>query len=173
MEPGENEEWSHCAMDGDSRRSARRSVVRDAHGLVSRDRSRTRVYSYISPPATAVLQKYKITEAELEDFTARGLKSRGIGPIDPNRVYEGSADALRIDIRKKTSKLVIEISVRQGGSVHNMLERWCESKLLPIKAGMQPKEMRRMLFDSILTLLDSLGSNFNSNAYKRGRMMEE
>jgi len=132
-----------------------------------------RSYSYISPPAKAVLQKLGITEAELENFTNKEVKSRAIVPIDGNRLFEGSEDALRIDIRKKSSKLLVALSVRQGVSIHYMLERWSKSRLLPIEVNMSSKDVRRALYDSITELLDDLKSNYNSPAYKRGEMIPE
>lgn len=132
-----------------------------------------RSYSYISPPAMAVLQKFGISQEELEDFTNKGIKSRAIAPVDGNRLFEGSEDALRIDIRKKSTKLLIELSVRQGVSIYYMLERWSESRLLPIEANMSSKDVHRELLNSISTLLDDLKSNYNSPAYKRGEMMPE
>lgn len=130
-------------------------------------------YSYISPPAKSVLQKFGINEGELEDFTDKGIKSRAIAPIDGNRLFEGSEDILRIDIRKKSSKLLVELSVRQGVSIHYMLERWSKSQLVPIEADMSSKDVRRALLNSISTLLDDLKSNYDSPAYKRGEMIPE
>jgi hypothetical protein len=132
-----------------------------------------RSYSYISPPAMAVLQKFGISQEELEVFTNKGIKSRAIAPINGNRLFEGSEDALRIDIKKKSSKLLIELSVRQGVSIHYMLERWSGTRLLSIEAKMSSKDVRRVLLNSISSLLDDLKLNYNSPAYKRGGMIPE
>jgi hypothetical protein len=130
-------------------------------------------YLYISPPAKEVLQKFGISEADINNFTKKGIKSRAIAPIDGNRLHEGSEDDLRIDIRKKSSKLLIELSVRQGVSIHYMLERWSKSRLVSIEAAMSSKDVRRVLLNSISTLLDDLKSNYDSPAYKRGGMIPE
>jgi hypothetical protein len=132
-----------------------------------------RSYSYISPPAMAVLQKLGISQEELEVFTNKGILYRAIAPIENKRLYEGSEDALRIDIRKKSTKLLIELSVRQGVSIHYMLERWSKTRLLPIETNLSFQNVRQDLLNSISSLLDDLKSNYNSPAYKRGEMIPE
>jgi len=130
-------------------------------------------YSYISPPAMTVLEHFGISEAEIVNFARREIESRSIFPIDANRIYEGSEDDLRIDIRKKPDELVIELSVRQGGSIHNMLERWSARQFVPIQSSSSPEDARRKLFDSMSYLLDDLNSKYFSKKYRQGEMVPE
>ncbi len=132
-----------------------------------------RCYSYISPPAAAVLEKFGISDMEIENFTRKEVNSRAILPVGANRLYEGAEDSLRIDIRRKSHQLLIELSVRQGGSIHNMLERWSARRLLPIKNNMSSKEVSQAFFASIAALLDDLKSKYNSPEYQQGAMIPE
>ena len=127
----------------------------------------------MSSAANAVLKKARITDKELEAFADDGLRSRGIKCIESNAVYEGSADALRIDIREGPSALTVELSVRQGASVHNMLQRWAGRLVLAIDALPSPEAVRGALLDGIAALLDELKDHYDSPQYRRGQMMEE
>lgn len=131
------------------------------------------VYSYVSPPAKEILKKAGLSEEVIESFVAEGLQKRSIRPIDSNRVYEGSEDAFRVDLRKAANSLLINLSVRQGASVHNMLQRWERSHKLILSPSSSPEKFRSDFFSVITKLLDNLKSVYNSEAYKKGSMMEE
>jgi hypothetical protein len=137
----------------------------------SADVATLEVYSYISPPAATILNDFGISAAEIEDFARKGLESRAIGAIDPDQLHKGYEDAFRIDIRKKKNDLLLELSVRQGGSIHNMLERW--SNRCYVSAGPLSDNFRRDLFISITVLLDDLKLQYTTADYRRGRMMPE
>lgn len=125
------------------------------------------VYSYIAPAALTDLKPG--VSRELEQYTAGQLKKRQIKPVNNNAVYEGSSDAFRIDLRKNKKQLVLELSVRQGVSVNNMLERWSAKKVFT------PEEYRaadqHRLFSAIQSLLDNLQANYHSPAYLHGHML--
>ena len=125
------------------------------------------VYSYIAPAALADLKPG--LSRELEQYTAVELNKRRIKPVNNNAVYEGSSDAFRIDLRKNKKQLVLELSVRQGASVNNMLERWSAKKVFNQKEY-GPADQHR-LFTAIQTLLDDLQANYHSPAYLRGHML--
>ena len=69
------------------------------------------------------MKEISLTEANLIQFADTGLKTRSILAIDPNRVYESSKDALRIDLRKTKDGITLTLAVQQGASIHNMLQR--------------------------------------------------
>lgn len=50
-----------------------------------------RVYSYVSRPAGDVLERFGISKAEIGNYARNG----------DDQLYEGSRDALRVDIRRK------------------------------------------------------------------------
>lgn len=127
------------------------------------------VYSYIAPAALADFKPG--LSRELEQYAAAELKQRRIMPVNNNAVYEGSADAFRIDLRKNKKQLVLELSVRQGASVNNMLERWSAKKVFN-RGEYGPADQHR-LFSAIQTLLDQLQANYNSPAYLRGHMLTD
>lgn len=129
-----------------------------------------RSYAYVSEGAKPILAQAGITEQTLIEFADRELRARKIGAIDPNRVYEGSEDALRVDVRKRANALVIELSVRQGVSVHNMLERWARTERLALKAGAPSRDE---VYAVITAELDDLRTSYNGARYKRGAMLEE
>ncbi|MGL4603128.1 MAG: hypothetical protein ACRCU9_03190 [Iodobacter sp.] len=125
------------------------------------------VYSYIAPAALADLKPG--LSRELEQYAAAELKQRRIMPVNNNAVYEGSSDAFRIDLRKNKKQLVLELSVRQGASVNNMLERWSAKKVFNKEEyGLADQHS---LFSAIQTLLDQLQGNYNSPAYLHGHML--
>ena len=133
-----------------------------------------RSYAYVSESATPLLAQVGVTEKTLIEFADRELKARKIGAIDPNRVFEGSEDALRVDIRKRSNTLVIELSVRQGVSAHNMLERWARTERLALKAGTRsPGVSRDEVYAVVTQELDDLKASYNTAQYKRGAMLEE
>lgn len=125
------------------------------------------VYSYIAPAAQADFKPG--LSRELEQYAAAELKKRRIMPVNNNAVYEGSSDAFRIDLRKNKKQLVLELSVRQGASVNNMLERWSAKKVFN-KGEYGPAD-QHSLFSAIQTLMDQLQGNYNSPAYLRGHML--
>jgi hypothetical protein len=131
------------------------------------------VYSYISPPAYELLQKAGLSGNDIESYVVRGLQQSAIMSIDDSQVYEGSEDAMRIDLRKETKGLVINLSVRQGVSVHNMLQRWESSQTLEIDEGALPKKLHSDILNALSAMLNGLKSEYNSDAYKKGSMMEE
>ena len=131
-----------------------------------------RSYAYVSESAKPILEKVGVTEQTLIDFADRELKARKIGAIDPNRVFEGSEDALRVDIRKRSNTLVIELSVRQGVSAHNMLERWAKTERLALKTGTPaPGVSRDEVYAVITAELDDLKKSYNTAQYRRGAML--
>lgn len=133
-----------------------------------------RSYAYVSDTAKPILAQVGITEQSLIDLADHELKARKIGAIDPNRVFDGSEDALRVDIRKRSNTLVIELSVRQGVSVHNMLERWAKTERLALKAGAtSPGVSRDEVYAVVTAELDDLQASYNTAQYKRGAMLEE
>ncbi|MEJ2793669.1 hypothetical protein WAE56_09640 [Iodobacter sp. LRB] len=129
-------------------------------------------YSYTSPSAQKLLKKYEITAKALEEYSNSALKKYTIQAINPGAVYEDSEDALRIDIRsKKSNVLSIELSVRQGASINNMLERWSKKTILTIKEAQTPAAIKIDLFNSIDFLLNDLKINYNSTGYAKGKLM--
>ncbi len=132
-----------------------------------------RCYSYVSPPAKAVLDRFGITEGELVKFASDGLRSRKIAAIGADQLYPGSADALRVDLRRKADQLLLEVSVRQGGSIHNMLERWSGRRLIPVEGSSSAASARKILRDSISQLLDELKAVSASPEYQAGKMIPE
>ena len=132
-----------------------------------------RSYTYASPAVASILKKARLTEADLIQFADKGLKARSIFAIDPNRVYDGSDDALRIDIRKSGNGIALELSVRQGASVHNMLQRWRRAALVRLPPNLSATESRQKLLASLSLLLDNLKTKFNSPGYQQGEMLEE
>jgi hypothetical protein len=127
------------------------------------------VYSYIAPAALADL-KPGLSRA-LEQYAAAELKKRRIMPVNNNAVYEGSSDAFRIDLRKNKKQLVLELSVRQGASVNNMLERWSAKKVFNQEEYGPADQHKEKLLSAIQILLDQLQGNYNSPAYLRGHML--
>jgi hypothetical protein len=136
------------------------------------NKNELRSYAYISPAAQSSLKGMGVTENELIHFVDSGLGSRSISAIDPHRVYEGSEDALRIDIRKPSDSLIVTLSVQQGVSINNMLQRWRGRESLQFKQKTSPTLMKLELLACLSRLLDSLKSNFNSNKYLHGEMLE-
>jgi len=129
-------------------------------------------YSYVSPSAEPVLKGMGVSENELIRFVDSGLKSRSVFAIDPSRVYKGSEDAVRIDIRRPTHALIVTLSVQQGVSINNMLQRWRGRQSLTFKQDQSPAQCRQALLDCLNRLLDILKTNFNSDKYQRGEMLE-
>ncbi len=138
-----------------------------------REAADLRVYSYVSRPAGEVLERFGISKAEIENYARNGLKSRSIHRTGDDQIHQGSKDALRVDIRSKKRELLLELSVRQGGSVHNMLERWSKRHSVPAGSELAAKEFRRSLFGSVSVLLDELQSASRTPAYHEGSMIPE
>jgi hypothetical protein len=132
-----------------------------------------RVYSYVSPPAGEVLERFGISNAEIETYARKGLRSRSIHRTGDDRLYRGSQDSLRVDVRRKKGELLLELSVRQGDSVHNMLERWSKRRLVPAGSALAAREFRRSLFGTVSVLLDELKSASGTPAYREGSMLPE
>jgi len=80
---------------------------------------------------------------------------------------------MRIDIRKLPKGLVVELSVRQGVSVHNMLQRWVCRDLVCITPDTSTEQSKLLLLDRISVLLDQLKIHFNSPKYRKGEMLEQ
>jgi hypothetical protein len=148
------------------------SIVCAATVMAPHGKADLQVYSYISPEAQPTPNVFGLSENDLVRYVKVGLRARGIHAIDPNRVYDGSEDALRIDIRPENEGFVVELSVRQGVTVHNMLQRWAsrESLLFPHEAS--KNDMGKALLARIEQLLDRLKANFRSKTYRNGLMME-
>lgn len=125
-------------------------------------------YAYVSPEAQVALKRAAVTDKELIAFVDGELQRRALQGVEAGRLYEDAEDSVRIDIRAKGKALTVELSVRQGASIHNMLERWQASRVLKIE-GKVPS--RQLLLDTLTWLLDDLQKNYNSPAYKRGKMM--
>lgn|GEM_PF-6982093 len=150
------------------------SVLLTAPALIAQTTSQDlRVYAYISPAAKHILNKIDSSETELIDFANSQLKRNSIFPIDPNRVYEGSEDALRIDIRKVSAGLTIELSVRQGVSIHNMLQRWWKRQQVQVDLNSSPGNSKKILFNCITQMLGDLKKHHNSPKYLQGKMLED
>jgi len=129
-------------------------------------------YAYISPTAAQILKEMRVSENVLIQFVDAGLKSRSIVSIDPNRVYDGSEDALRIDIRKPSNFLIVTLSVHQGTSIHNMLQRWRGRESLHINSSLVPVKFRNLLQNCMGRQLDELKLEINKDKYQRGEMLE-
>src|SRR5260221_3969037 len=138
-----------------------------------REAADLRVYSYVSGPAGDVLERLGISKAEIENYARNGLKSRSIHRTGDDQLDEGSKDSLRVDIRRKKKELLLELSVRQGRSVHHMLERWSKRRFVPAGSELAAKEFRRSLFGSVSVLLDELKSASTTPAYHEGSMIPE
>jgi len=130
-----------------------------------------RVYSYLDQPARIWLMKSGMEPETVEGFVRQGLKARAIGPIDDGLLYEGSEDALRIDIRKTGKGFILELSVRQGASAANMLQRWRASRSLPNDLGRSSESLRAELMALISTMLDALKIASATDSYRRGSML--
>ena len=130
-------------------------------------------YSYVSPPSTPFLRQAGLDSKALEALALEGLKTRSIEPIQDNRVFQGSEDSLRVDIRRNGRRLVIALSVNQGLSVHNTLQRWTASRTLLVDPANIPKSLRSRIVAAISDLLDGLKAGYGSPAYREGRMLED
>lgn len=128
-----------------------------------------RTYTYVSPSAQSIIKKMGVAEKDLENYARKGAASRQIEQKTKNVVFEGSEDAIRVDLRANAKNLILELSVRQGVSVNNMLERWSSKRELKSSKGAYSKAA---LFESISVLLDELKVNYNSVKYKTGTYSE-
>jgi flagellar basal body-associated protein FliL len=146
-------------------------VLFTAIGCSQATEMRLHSYSYTSPSAKKLLKKYNITEKEIEDYANKETKIRSIQAINGSAVYEDSKDALRIDLRSKNNKIYIELSVRQGVSIYNMLERWSKKKTIIIKTTNTDEELKQEILQLITLLIEDLKSNYNSSKYKKGTLM--
>ena len=126
------------------------------------------VYSYVSPAAAAVLKSDGIDVSEIEQFVRRAIKSRSIVAVDDGRLFAGSQDALRIDIRENNAGLIVELSVRQGVSIAYMLERWEGHRLVSINTLPQ---LRGRLLEALSMLISQLATAYGTTEYNRGRMI--
>jgi len=93
-------------------------------------------------------------------------------PIDSGRVFDGSEDAVRIDLRRAKNGIVVNLSVRQGVSVHNMLQRWEGSEVIIIR-NKTSQQLQINLLGALDKLLVGLQKAYGSIEYKEGSMMEE
>ena len=143
------------------------AIAGDAHPADSE----MRVYSYLDPPAKIWLTKTGMGPEAVEKFVRQGLRARAIGPIDDDCLYEGSEDALRIDIRKTNKGLILELSVRQGASAANMLQRWRASHPLPYDLGRSSEFLGAELTKLISTMLDALKISVATASYRQGSML--
>lgn len=130
-----------------------------------------RVYSYLDPSAKIWLVKAGMDPESVEKFVRQGLRARAIRPIDDGCLYEGSEDALRIDIRRTGKGLFLELSVRQGASAANMLQRWRAARSLPNDRGRSSESLRAELTKLISTMLDALKISFATDSYRQGSML--
>jgi len=130
-----------------------------------------RVYSYLDPPARIWLTKAGMEPGAVEQFVRQGLRVRAIGPLDDGLLYEGSEDALRIDIRKTGKGFLLELSVRQGASAANMLQRWRASRFLSKDLGRSSESLRAELTAAISTMLDALKISSATDSYRQGSML--
>lgn len=127
-----------------------------------------RVYSYLDQPARIWLIKAGTEPEALKGLVRQGLKSRAIRPIDDSYLYEGSEDALRIDIQKTGKGFILELSVRQGASAANMLQRWRASRFLSNDLGRSSESLRAELTALISTMLDALKISSATDFYRQG-----
>jgi len=130
-----------------------------------------RVYSYLDQPARIWLIKAGMEPEAVEGFVRQGLKARAIRPIDDGLLYEGSEDALRIDIRKTSKGFLLELSVRQGASAANMLQRWRASRFLSNDLVGSSETLRAELTALISTMLDALKIASATDSYRQGSML--
>jgi len=130
-----------------------------------------RVYSYLDQPARIWLIKAGTEPEAVEKFVGESLRARTLWPIDDGSLYEGSEDALRIDIRKTSKGFLLELSVRQGASAANMLQRWRASRSLPNDLGRSSETLRAELTALISTMLDSLKIASATDSYRQGSML--
>ncbi len=130
-----------------------------------------RVYSYLDQPARIWLIKVGMEPEAVEKFVRQGLKARAIRPIDDGLLYEGSEDTLRINIRKTGKGFILELSVRQGASAANMLQRWRASRSLSKDLGRSSESLRAELTALISTMLDALKISSATDSYRRGSML--
>lgn len=131
-----------------------------------------RSYAYVSPSAALIMKEISITEGDLIQFADTGLKKRSIFAIDPGRVYESSEDALRIDVQEAKEGVTLTLTVQQGASTHNMLQRWQMGTLVRLAPTLSPMESRKKLLAAFAQLLGNLKTRFNSDGYRRGEMLD-
>lgn len=130
-----------------------------------------RVYSYVSQPAGIWLIKAGMGPEAVERFVRQGLRARAIRPVDDGLLYEGSEDALRIDFRKTGQGFILELSVRQGASAANMLQRWRASRFLSKDLGRSSESLRAELEALLATMLDALKIASATDSYRQGSML--
>ena len=121
-------------------------------------------YTYVAPEAKALLAQAGLDEKGLVALVDAGLRRRGLVRLEDGRLFEGSEDTLRVDLRRKGKRIVLALAVQQGVSVHFMLTRW---------QGEQPLKAATELRPALERLLDDLKAATPSDAYRKGQMPEE
>ena len=125
-------------------------------------------YIYISPNANSVLKKNNINEIDILNHLSNEIRTRRIMTIDANRVFPGSKDSFYIGLKKKENILRLELCVDQGVSVHNMLIRWRNHKLIDIDTNISPTINIQSFYSNINEMLHDLMINYSNDAYKHG-----
>lgn len=127
------------------------------------------VYTYISPGSAKLLERQKMTQAELVSYLEQQLKQYRLYAVAPNAVFEGSSDALRLDLRRTQDQLKIELSVRQGVSANNMLERWSQVRWVSLPEQGDDAALRRRIYLALDQLLKDLQQQYGQAAYMQGQ----
>ncbi len=126
-----------------------------------------RVYAYVSPGAAQLLTRLNLNEQDLVGDLEQALKQRQLGAVAPNTVYDGATDALRLDLRRTQQALKIELSVRQGVSAQNMLERWSQTRLVPLPGD--DALLRQQIKLALDQMLQDLAQQHGQAAYLQGQ----
>lgn len=121
-------------------------------------------YAYVAPEAKALLAQAGLDEKGLVALADAGLRRHGLVRLEDGRLFEGSEDTLRVDLRRKGKRMVLALAVQQGVSVHFMLTRW---------RGEQPLKAAADLRPTLERLLEDLKAAAPGEAYRKGQMPEE
>jgi hypothetical protein len=130
-----------------------------------------RAYTYIAPKALKTLTQLGCSEAELVTWMNARLQERGIAALEANRLFEGSEDALRIDVRERGSVLEIELSVRQGVSVNYMLQRWRLKQDWTFDRAQPPTQSKQGFYAALDTMFNQLKRQSSSATYLKGKIL--
>jgi hypothetical protein len=130
-----------------------------------------RAYTYIAPKALKTLTQLGCSEAELVIWMNARLQERGIAALEANRLFEGSEDALRIDVRERGSVLEIELSVRQGVSVNYMLQRWRLKQDWSFDRAQSQAQSKQSFYAALDSMLNQLKRQSSSAAYLKGKIL--
>lgn len=102
----------------------------------------------------------------LQEAAQQGLRKRRIEPIADNKVLDGPEDWFSIRIfpaPAETTRLTLEMSVRNGASANNQIVRWENSRMLDAAATGQE------VLAALDALLDDLAAAYNSDEYRAGK----